>query len=258
MSTTPGVVVGVYERGGANHGFIDRHGQFTTLDVPGALATTLVGINDAGVIAGFYQDSHKVFHGFIDCHGHLAAVNDPHAGTAALEGTFAQYMNNHGVLVGYYIDAHGVQHGFIGRGVRLKTINHGHAGTKKGQGTLLASVNDHGVLTGQYFTRRGTVSFTGRPGAFTPVTDPAAAPFSTFAGTISNSGLIAGNYIDPRGVAHGFYNRGKMFTTINDPHASTKQGEGTFLQGSSNMGVGTGWYIDSHGNVHGFTFTPAR
>ena len=204
----------------------------------------------------FRDDSHKVFHGFIDRHGHLTTnLNDPHAGTGVFQGTFTQYMNNRGVLAGYYIDAQGVQHGFIDRGGKFTTINAPHAGTKSGQGTLVFGINDHCVLVGQYFNSHNQgIAFTG---AFTTVKDPHAVPFSTVAATISNSGLIAGFYTDPHGVSHGFYDRGGKFRTIDDPHASAKEG-GTLSFASSNNGLGAGYYNDAHGHTHGFTFTPAR
>jgi hypothetical protein len=39
-------------------------GQYTTIDVPGAAATIAVGVNDAGVVSGFYADSSGSIHGF--------------------------------------------------------------------------------------------------------------------------------------------------------------------------------------------------
>ena len=53
-----GVVVGSYsDRGGSDHGFIDRRGAFTKVDVPRATGTNVNGINDLGVAVGSYTDS---------------------------------------------------------------------------------------------------------------------------------------------------------------------------------------------------------
>lgn len=51
-----GVVVGHYIDGhGVIHGFIDDHGVYQTVDVPGASATWVQGIDDEGRIYGSYQ-----------------------------------------------------------------------------------------------------------------------------------------------------------------------------------------------------------
>jgi len=40
-----------------------RAQSFTTIDVPGAIATQAQGINPAGRIVGAYQDANSLFHG---------------------------------------------------------------------------------------------------------------------------------------------------------------------------------------------------
>jgi hypothetical protein len=56
-----------YTSGGAIHGFIWSAGNFTQVDVPGALnSTVLSGINDAGTAVGDYNDSPMgYYHGFV-------------------------------------------------------------------------------------------------------------------------------------------------------------------------------------------------
>jgi len=47
------------------HGFIDRHGKFTTIDDPaGAQGTAPEGLSNAGIVAGFYTDASGNNHGF--------------------------------------------------------------------------------------------------------------------------------------------------------------------------------------------------
>ena len=55
------------------HGFIrDQHGNFTTVDVPGAFATAIGSINSQGAIAGYYFDYNSTRHGFVrDKRGNL-------------------------------------------------------------------------------------------------------------------------------------------------------------------------------------------
>ena len=60
-----GVVVGLdTDSSGVTHGFIDRSGNITALNVPGAADTLVTCINDFGVILGFYTDSSGNVHGF--------------------------------------------------------------------------------------------------------------------------------------------------------------------------------------------------
>ena len=49
---------------GATHGFLLRHGELTTIDVPGAVRTSAVGINASGDITGFYNAG-GVGHGYL-------------------------------------------------------------------------------------------------------------------------------------------------------------------------------------------------
>ena len=157
------------------------------------------------------------------------------------------------MLDGTYIDAGGVNHGFIDRRGVFTTVNHAHAGTAPGQGTTLGFINDRSAVIGFYFTSRGqAVSFAGRSGRFTMVTDPAAPPFSTLASAINDAGVIVGVYGDAQGVSHGFIDRHGAFTTLNDPLAGTAPGQGTVAFALSNRGIIVGIYADSHGTTHGF------
>ena len=51
-------------------GFIYREGGFTTVDVPGAVSTTLTGVNRRGDIVGSYQDAAGRRHGVVIPAGH--------------------------------------------------------------------------------------------------------------------------------------------------------------------------------------------
>ena len=174
--------------------------------------------------------------------------------------TFAASVNDAGVVVGWYTDSHGVNQGFIDRGGVFTTVDHPHAGTAAFQGTFLGSINDLGAVSGTYFNSHGkAISFAGRPGAFTTVRDPAAAPFSTFAGAINDSGVIVGGYnLFTHRVPRGFIDQAGVFTTLNDPNAGTASGQGTAAQGISNTGVIVGTYVDSSGGQHGFELSPSR
>ncbi len=59
-----GDVVGSYEDGQHNRGFLFRQGKFILIDFPGAESTFPVAINDSGVVAGIY-DGKSGIHSFI-------------------------------------------------------------------------------------------------------------------------------------------------------------------------------------------------
>ena len=54
-----------------------RAGQYTTIDVPGAASTVAVGVNDLGVVSGFYFDSSGNEHGFLYRDGTFTTVTCP-------------------------------------------------------------------------------------------------------------------------------------------------------------------------------------
>ena len=77
-----GVLAGLATGAIARDGFLDVHGTFTTIAVPGATSTdstTLHGINNAGQIVGTFQDSTGRLHGFLDAGGTFSIIDMPGA-----------------------------------------------------------------------------------------------------------------------------------------------------------------------------------
>ncbi|HTW02056.1 MAG TPA: hypothetical protein VMF87_17285, partial [Streptosporangiaceae bacterium] len=85
-------------------------GQYTTIDVPGAPSTVAVGVNDLGVVSGFYFDAAGNQHGFLYRDGTFTTVDVPGAADTLLTVT-----NDLGTAVGYSIDSSGAAHGFVDR-----------------------------------------------------------------------------------------------------------------------------------------------
>jgi hypothetical protein len=85
---------------------------------PGATFTfsQLLGINDSGIVSGYYQDSTTSQHGFLynSQTGHYTFLDDPDARFSnGVEITQVTGINNSGEISGYYSDANGVFHGFV-------------------------------------------------------------------------------------------------------------------------------------------------
>lgn len=90
----------------AEHGFLFRDGQFTTIDFPGAL-THALGINNAGHVVGRYSDD-SGNHGFLHIGGNFTTIDPP--GSVFTE---ANGINDAGEIVGAYFDSGGSRHGFL-------------------------------------------------------------------------------------------------------------------------------------------------
>ena len=102
-------IVGRYNAGGVNHGFLrNPNGTFQTIDYPGAASSTALGINDDGDIVGAYHDAQNHIHGFIDVGGIYTPFDVPGAMTTVIAG-----IDNAGDITGYWTDANGVNHGFV-------------------------------------------------------------------------------------------------------------------------------------------------
>ena len=77
------VVSGFYaDSSGDAHGFIDRHGGFTTIDNPNAgtasgQGTNVGNIHDRGQVTGSYTDSNSSTVAFAGPPGSFATVSDP-------------------------------------------------------------------------------------------------------------------------------------------------------------------------------------
>ncbi len=111
-----GDVAGAYSpSSGVTDGFLKlAGGRFIKLVVPGASATTALGVNDSDWVVGFYTvgtGSSAVTHGFIwkPGHGFKLKVDDPHGiGTTTLNG-----INNKNDIVGFYVDSAGNTDGLV-------------------------------------------------------------------------------------------------------------------------------------------------
>jgi hypothetical protein len=135
-----GLVVGFYVgNDGNDHGFIlhignTKFGVLTGIPVadpqipavpgePGAtfVFSQILGVNDAGIAAGYYQDSTGSQHGFLyNTHtGQYEFLDDP---SEAFDGNGVEVtqitgINNADEISGFYTDANGVAHGFVAKGI---------------------------------------------------------------------------------------------------------------------------------------------
>ena len=81
--------------------------SYTTIDVPGATATSAFRSNAHGQIVGAYTDAGGSSHGFLLDKGAFTTIDVPGATDTGAFG-----INDSGSIVGAYIDSGGTEHAF--------------------------------------------------------------------------------------------------------------------------------------------------
>jgi hypothetical protein len=220
--------------------------QFTTIDVPGVSDTEAYGINNSGLVSGFYVVN-GIGHGFLWRNGTFQFV-DHNPGPDTLLGD----VNEPGMVAGNY-GSFTLQHAAIysigtGTWMQLPDIANlpinlgnginpqGHAVGSVSMGTLAAPLNSTGwVWDGSKY------SF---------FTVPGAAGLGTEAVSINAPGQVSGYFQDMSGSFHGFLKQGARITTVDVPAALD-----TFATGLNNSGEQVGYFVDSQGGTHGFVLS---
>ena len=198
----PRTIAGDYAAAdGTIHSFLLSGNTFTAYDVPGAVQTNLLGINEPGDLTGaFDPDGSGVFQALIDHHGTITAYSVPGA-----LGTFAYELNNNKKLtVGYYIDAAGILHGQYRDSSGALHFPIDPPGSV---GTVLFGVDNKNNVVGRYADAAGVTHglFFVPPDSFFTFDFPGSA-FTSLNG-INQRGDIVGRYVDAAGIAHGFIAR---------------------------------------------------
>ena len=179
------------------HGFELASGQFTTVDVPGAVWTRALSVNSLGTIVGAYADSVGKIHGFLDDHGrgNFTTLDNPGA-----TETEINHIVNLRYMAGSFIDSSGVAHGIQGAdGMLGMVIDFPGAGFTSANG-----VNDAVNMVG-YYGAGPAGPFHGyllMGGQFQTIDFPGAT--DTRCNSISDSLKIVGQYTDSIGKVHGF------------------------------------------------------
>jgi hypothetical protein len=215
-------------------------------------------INDAGVIAGAFQDSNNVYHGYLRFpNGFFEQIDAPGAGSGAQQGTLAFNVNLSGATAGIYLDASGVYHGFVRTpGNPFASFDPpGSVHTYPCEETCLTLA---GSVTGSFFDTAGNEhAFLRTPdGRITAIDVPGSV--GTGAASINTEGVIAGTDILFSGssfLAEGFTRaRDGSFTTFVDPAANTSGPgpNGVNVYSINIAGEVTGIYFDASGVQHGF------
>jgi len=219
--------------------------------------TQLLGINNAGTIAGYFGDGTVVpNNGFTIAPpygaGNFTVENFPSAVQTQVVG-----INNTGTAVGFYVDALGNNVGFSDIGGTFSSVMSPNAAPPTGTSfTQLLGVNDSNLAAG--FDVNGSTGATEgflvnlNTSSFTPVTLPSSFnAVSTTATGVNNADVVSGFYTD--GVTdsvNSFVEVGGTFISLSDPNAVGN----TMAFGLNNKNEVVGSYVDAAGNTHGFVY----
>jgi probable HAF family extracellular repeat protein len=215
----------------------------TLINVPGAILTDVVGVNDNGVILGNDVSSTGVDSGFEIINGHYVTLDDP-----AFTNTVPIALNDSNQATGFVFDSGGAADAFLETNGHFVTISDSSAT----DGTYGEGLSGLGEVVGFYITADGTSGFEYLNGHYTTINDPNGS--DTFLLGVNNSGEAIGGYDDSSGNGHSFeVNKAGQFTEIADPKADLALG-GTFVNAINNLGEIVGGYNDASGNSNGFLY----
>lgn len=236
-------IVGAVSQPFQSGGFMRfSNGTFSQpLSFPGAMQTSLLGINDERLRCGFYIGGDGVQHGFLDSAGVFTSYDVPGAISTTVESVnnSADFSGNYQSPTEVFLD------GFVSLGGAFSTITIPEAG-----GTVTRGINNRGQVVGWYleedfFTAHGFLR--ARSGTLTyPIDFPGTNVVQTDLEATNDRGFVVGGWVDDSGIRHG------LILQLPDTFVSfdVVGSDSTILTGINNSGAIAGWYYLS-GIPHG-------
>ena len=218
----------------------------------------LLGINDFGVIAGYFG-SGAAGHpnqGYLLTPSHTQYINENFPGSAQTQVTG---LNNRGVTVGFWSGMNNANmvndnHGFVDVNGHFRTADFPTGDAAAPPVDQLLGVNDNDVAVGFFVDAQGNnhgYEYNIATRRFSTVTESGVT--SLTAAAINNRGDVAGFYSNG-GTTDSFIKFGnRTFISLAFPGASA-----TTALGVSNGDEVVGFYTDAANNMHGFTWQAGR
>ena len=212
----------------------------TIVNYPHDAYTQLLGINNAGEIAGYHGNG--LNQGF--------TLKLPNTFTLEeLPGavqTQVTAVNDLGQTAGFYTDQAGVQHGFLKLGANFKTVDYpGSVGNNQ-----LVALNSASQAVGFYSQASGpNIYYLYERGKFLLLRLPDQIKSSATITGINNAGQLSGYYLDKASYFHAFLLSEGQLKALNFPGAG-----GTVAYGLNNIGQVVGYYF-SFLVGHGFVWS---
>lgn len=217
----------------------------------------LLGINNAGVIAGYYgvgsATNPNKGYTLAPPYGQASYTNENFPLSAQTQ-VVGINSNSSPTTVGFWVDNAGNNFGFVQQGDTFTSVSDPNTPAAMGFNQLLG-INNNNVAVGFYVDGNGDAqaySYNIGSKTFGTVTLPSTLnPVMTTATGINNAAVISGFYVDGAGNIHGFLDNGGTFSIFDDPAGA---GMNTSFLGLNNEGEVVGSYVDQAGITNGFTF----
>jgi uncharacterized membrane protein len=210
--------------------------KFKTIRVPGALTTTVGGINNTGAMVGYYlSKAGGNPHGFLFSGGKWTHIDHPKS-----PATICKNLNSSGVIVGNYQNTKTTTMGFVYQNGTFTDVP-GPAGAKDSQAM---GINDKGVIVGSYRDAKGNHGFRLTGSTYKTLNVPGAT--STVASGINNKGYIVLYWQDAEQNSESSIWNGKTYKTIDVPNATN-----TFAMDLNNANDVVFQWFDANYHPHG-------
>ena len=219
----------------------------------------LLGINDSGVIAGYFgsgvpASAHPNKGYVLELpYGQGNYVNENFPGSQQTQVTA---INNKGATVGFWADTAGDNFGFVDRNGRFTDVVDPHAQNAAGNGMTteqLLGVNNQKVAVGFWVDANGNSHgflYNVHKRSFTEIGIPGSASVTPTA--INDDGRVVGFYVGAQGQDVAFVRSSHgQITALTGPAGATT----TMALGINNKDEVVGSYMDATGATHGFTWT---
>ena len=235
--------------------------SFTTLDNNNDLTfNQLLGINDEGLIAGYFGSGAQ---------GHpnkgylltppASYVNENFPGSVQTQVTG---LNNRGVTVGFWSSMNNANmtnnnFGWVNVDGHFRSVNFPTEGPASPPVDQLLGVNDSDIAVGFYTDANGNnhgYEYNINTGRYSSIVDPGAPTASLTAAAINDLGNVAGIYTNPAtGNTDGFLLSHGHLTDLSVPGSSS-----TSALGVNNLDEVVGVFVPSSNSnaLEGFTWTP--
>ena len=232
---------------------ISSHYSFTTLgDAADPTFNQLLGVNDFGVIAGYFgSGSPAATHpnkGFtLTPYTRNTFSNENFAGSQQTQVTA---INDWGNTVGFYASASGANYGYLDEGGVTSSVSDPLTTSKPPVNQLL-SLNNDGQAAGFYNDSKGNSHayiWDRITRAFTPV-NPLGATSAT-ATAINDHGAVGGFFTEANGNIASFIKQGTTWKILSVPGSAT-----TEIFGLNDEGAAVGMYVGQHKQSYGFIYS---
>jgi len=219
------------------------------IDVAHPGNTFPTGINNSGVVTGYYYDGRSWAHGFVRAaDGAITIFDDPNAHHFFGSGTFPKSINAEGVIAGSYDGSGAPAHGFVRAADGTFTSFDVYDSFQ----TYPLGLNDKGDVVGFWFGAIQRVFIRSARGEITKFDAPNSV--STTPTAINAKGTVTGFYTDNVNYwEHAFVRRRDgTFATFDAPGPNAVPPTLALAINADGVVAGWGWPDEGHGEPGGF------